>query len=70
MVLGWLFDENNRQPLDNRHYVRDAPGDTHGTEELRPVIRWRDDLETFFKHWQCVAQIVVRSGEGLKYEEE
>ena len=32
MVLGWLFGENNRQPLDNLHYVRDAPGDTHGTE--------------------------------------
>ena len=25
MVLGWLFGENNRQPLDNLHYVRDAP---------------------------------------------
>ena len=32
MVLGWLFGENNRQPLDNLHYVRDAPGNTHGTE--------------------------------------
>ena len=32
MVLGWLFGENNRQPLDNLHYVRNAPGDTHGTE--------------------------------------
>ena len=32
MVLGWLFGENNRQPLDNLHYVQDAPGDTHGTE--------------------------------------
>ena len=33
MVLGWLFGENNRQPLDNLHYVQDAPGDTHGTEK-------------------------------------
>ena len=70
MVLGWLFGENNRQPLDNLHYVRDAPRDTHGTEELRPMMRWRDDVENFFKHWECVAQNVVRSGEGLKYDEE
>ena len=34
MVLGWLFGENDRQPLDNLLYVRDAPADTHGIEEL------------------------------------
>ena len=61
MVFGWLFGENNRKPLDNLHYVRDGPGDTHGTEGLRPIMRWRDDLENFFKH---------RSGKGLKYVEE
>ena len=38
MLLGWLFGEKNRQLLDNLHYVRDAPGDTHGTEELRPMM--------------------------------
>ena len=27
----WLFGKNNRQPLDNLHYVRDAPGNIHGT---------------------------------------
>ena len=69
MVLGWLFGENNRQPLDNLHYVRNAPGDTHGTEEIRVMMKWRDNLENFFKHWQCVAQNVVRSAEGLKYHE-
>ena len=67
MVLGWLFGENDRQPLDNLLYVRDASADTHGIEELN---QWRDELENFFKHWQCVAQNVVRSGEGQKYDEE
>ena len=42
MVLGWLFGENNRQPLNNLNYVRD--------EELRPMMRMRDELENFFKH--------------------
>ena len=48
MVFGWLFGENNRQPFDNLLYVRDTPADTHLTEELRPMMRWRDDLENFF----------------------
>ena len=39
MVLGWLFGENDRQPLDNLLYVRDAPADTHGIEELN---QWWD----------------------------
>ena len=69
MVLGWLFREKNRQPLDNLHYVRDAPGDTRGTQELRPMIRWRGDPDNFFKHWQWVSQNTVRSVEGLKYDE-
>ena len=38
------------------------------TEELRPIMRWRDDLDNYFKHWQHVAQTEVRSGEGLKYQ--
>ena len=25
MELGWFFGEKNRQPLDNQHYVQDAP---------------------------------------------
>ena len=39
MVLGWLFGENDRQPLDNLLYVRDVPADTHGIEELN---QWWD----------------------------
>ena len=69
MVLGWLFGENDRQPLDNLLYVRDAPADTRN-RAIKPMMRWRDELENFFKHWQCVAQNVVRSGEGQKYDEE
>ena len=38
MVLGWLFGENNRQPLDNLHYVRNAPGDTH-TEQRTTIFQ-------------------------------
>ena len=26
MEMGWLFGEKNGQPLDNQHYVQDAPG--------------------------------------------
>ena len=38
MVLGWLFGENNRQALDNLHYVRNAPGDTH-TEQRTTIFQ-------------------------------
>ena len=50
--LKWYWASYFARKTDNRHYVRDAPGDTHGTEELRPMIRWRGDPDNFFKHWQ------------------
>lgn len=31
--LDWSCGKNDREPLDNPHYVLDAPGDKKGTEK-------------------------------------
>ncbi|CAH3147198.1 unnamed protein product, partial [Porites lobata] len=44
MELGWLFGEKNGQPLDNQHYVQDAP-ETHKEprktkDEMKGRLAW------------------------------
>ena len=44
MELGLLFGENNRQPLDNQHYVQDAPRTykelRKTKDEMKGRLRW------------------------------
>lgn len=45
--LGWSCGENDRKPLDDPHYVLEAPG---GKKEPRKTKdRLRDDLDSFIK---------------------
>ena len=50
MELGWFFGEKNRQPLDNQHYVQDAPRTyIQGTEE----DQGRDEGRTWMVSKNC-----------------
>ena len=59
MELGWLFGEKNGQPLDNQHYVQDAPGGHKEPRKPKDAMKGR-------LRWFPKSSSVEVSGEGLR----
>ena len=65
MELGWLFGEKNGQPLDNQHYVQDAPGGHKEPRKTKNAMKGR--LRWFPKPVTVSRSSSVEvSGEGLR----
>ena len=69
MVLGWLFWRKEKTTVGQPALRSGRPRGHTRNGRIETNDDMRGDLDNFFKHWQCVAQNVVGSGEGLKYNE-